>query len=349
MKNFIDKYFNNDEYFFISFINHSDNRDIQNYLHNKESFNKFYEKFLYKNKKQSMYFTFNTFKKDSKQKIKLNVEKLKSIIFDFDDVENSKKDLEILMKCFPNYFYILNTSDLKYQICYKFENDASIDFDEFEKIHFTLSNYFKSDKNICSIEKLSRFPKSINKKNDFETKMFYNKNKNTTELIEFINFINENNIELLEKPSKNKNTELKEINSLESSSSKLSKSNVSSFAKNSLTLQIDQLLSQFYDQSNFDAESILSINQAIHSTGNTTVSLATGNLNLTNSSIDVIRNVVNQSQGLFELNVDNPSMTVAGKSSLSNFIENIMQFNNGDYESMLQSIALYQSNINNDN
>mgnify|MGYP000944330502 FL=1 len=110
-----------------------------------------------------------------------------------------------------------------------------------------------------------------------------------------------------------------------------------------------QLLSQFYDQSNFDAESILSINQAIHSTGNTTVSLATGNLNLTNSSIDVIRNVVNQSQGLFELNVDNPSMTVAGKSSLSNFIENIMQFNNGDYESMLQSIALYQSNINNDN
>ena len=41
--------------------------------------------------------------------------------------------------------------------------------------------------------------------------MFYNKNKNTTELIEFINFINENNIELLEKPSKNKNTELKEI------------------------------------------------------------------------------------------------------------------------------------------
>lgn len=211
MKNFIDKYFNNDEYFFISFINHSDNRDIQNYLHNKESFNKFYEKFLYKNKKQSMYFTFNTFKKDSKQKIKLNVEKLKSIIFDFDDVENSKKDLEILMKCFPNYFYILNTSNLKYQICYKFENDASIDFDEFEKIHFTLSNYFKSDKNICSIEKLSRFPKSINKKNDFETKMFYNKNKNTTELIEFINFINENNIELLEKPSKNKNTELKEI------------------------------------------------------------------------------------------------------------------------------------------
>ena len=43
--------------------------------------------------------------------------------------------------------------------------------------------------------------------------MFYNKNKNTTELIEFINFINENNIELLEKPSKQKNlnTELKEV------------------------------------------------------------------------------------------------------------------------------------------
>ncbi|MEO8239900.1 MAG: hypothetical protein ABI576_17480 [Flavobacterium sp.] len=143
-------------------------------------------------------------------------------------------------------------------------------------------------------------------------------------------------------------SELKEINSVEGPTSKLSKSNVSSFAKNSLTLQIDQLLSQFYDQSTFDSESILSINQAIHPIGNTTVSLVAGNLNLTNSSIDAIRNAVNQSQGLFELNVDNPSMTAAGKASLSNFIENIMEFNNGDYQSMLQSIALYQSNISTD-
>jgi hypothetical protein len=144
-------------------------------------------------------------------------------------------------------------------------------------------------------------------------------------------------------------SELKEINSLEGSNSKLSKSNVSSFAKNSLTLQIDQLLSQFYDQSNFDSESIILINQAIHPNGSTTVSLVTGNLNLTNSSITEIRNAVSQSQGLFELNVDNPSMTSAGKASLSNFIESTMQFNNGDYESMLQSIALYQSNISTDN
>ena len=70
-------------------------------------------------------------------KIDLNVEKLKSIIFDFDDVENSKKDLKILMKCFPNYFYILETSKQKYQICYKFENKTNIEFEEFEKINFT--------------------------------------------------------------------------------------------------------------------------------------------------------------------------------------------------------------------
>lgn len=212
MKNFIDKYFKNDEYFFISFINHSDNRDIQNYLHNKESFNKFYEKFLYKNKKQSMYFTFNTFKKDSKQKIKTNVKKIKSIFFDFDS-ETSKTDLKKLCEVFPNFFYILQTSENKYQICYKFNNEIEKEFEEFEKIHYTLSSYFSSDLNVCSVEKLFRFPKSINKKNDFETKMFYNKNKNNTEFIEFINFINENNIELLEKPSKQKkeNQELKEI------------------------------------------------------------------------------------------------------------------------------------------
>ncbi|UPZ16236.1 hypothetical protein [Flavobacterium humidisoli] len=144
-------------------------------------------------------------------------------------------------------------------------------------------------------------------------------------------------------------SELKEINSFEGSNSKLSKSNVSSFAKNSLNLEIDQLLSQFYDQSNFDAESIIFINQAIHPNGNTTVTLVTSNLNLTNSSIDEIRNAVGQSQGLFELNVENPSMTLAGKASLSDFIESTMQFNNVDYESMLDSIALYQSNISTDN
>ena len=48
MKNFIDKYFNNEEYFFISFINHQDNRDVQNYLHNKESFLNFMKNFYSK-------------------------------------------------------------------------------------------------------------------------------------------------------------------------------------------------------------------------------------------------------------------------------------------------------------
>jgi hypothetical protein len=145
-------------------------------------------------------------------------------------------------------------------------------------------------------------------------------------------------------------SELGKINSLKVSSSKLGKSEVFNLDNNSLTLQIDQLLSQFYDQSNFDAESIILINQAIHPNGNTTVSLATGNLlNLTNSSIAQIRNVVTQSQNLFELNVDNPSMTSAGKASLSNFIKNMMQFNNDDYQSVLQSITDYQSTVSSDN
>lgn len=207
MINFIEKYFNKTDYFFITFINHKDNRDIQNYIHNIESFKKFYEKFLFKNKKQSMYFTFNSFK-NCKSKTKENVSKIKSIIFDFDS-ETSKTDLKKLCEVFPNYFYILQTSENKYQICYKFENEIE-EFEEFEKVVYTLSKHFNSDLNVCSIEKLFRFPKSINRKNDFETKIFYNKDKKT-EFIEFKNFINENNIELLEKPSKNKNTELKEI------------------------------------------------------------------------------------------------------------------------------------------
>ena len=224
MKEFINKYFKDEENFYISFINHTDNRDIQNFLHNKTSFNKFYEKFLYKNKKQSMYFTFNSFKEDSKQKIKTNVNSLKSIIFDFDDVEHSEEDLKKLINVFPNYFYILNTSPKKYQICYKFDTPSKFDFDEFEKILYTLSNHFKSDKNICSIEKLSRFPKSFNRKNDFETKLFYNQsNENTTELKQFIDFINENNIEIIEKPSKHKHLQEKNIKTVKNSVKTLNK------------------------------------------------------------------------------------------------------------------------------
>lgn len=142
-------------------------------------------------------------------------------------------------------------------------------------------------------------------------------------------------------------SESKRIDLLKPSSSKPNLLNPSTAEPDSLNIQIDTLLAQFYDQSNFDSASIISINQAIHPDGNTTVVLVTGNINLSNSSIDQIRNVVNQSQ--LELSVQNSSMTLTAKNSLSTFIENIMQFNDGDYQSILKYIELYQSIVNANN
>lgn len=140
-------------------------------------------------------------------------------------------------------------------------------------------------------------------------------------------------------------SELEQINSLQATSSKPDKVIAARLDASSANLQIDNLLEQFYDQSNFDSASILAVNQTIHPSGSTTVLLLTANLNLTNSSIGEIRNVVSQSQGILELNVENSSMTLAAKASLSNFIENIMQFNDDDYESILQWVALYESAV----
>lgn len=109
--------------------------------------------------------------------------------------------------------------------------------------------------------------------------------------------------------------------------------------------EIDSILLIFYKESNFDAESIVSVNEAIQSTGNIPATLVSGNLNVTNSSINEIREVITKSKGTFELSVENSLMSLAAKISLESFLENVMEFNNSDYDSMISSIELYESTI----
>ncbi|MDX6187837.1 hypothetical protein SGQ83_00605 [Flavobacterium sp. Fl-318] len=109
--------------------------------------------------------------------------------------------------------------------------------------------------------------------------------------------------------------------------------------------EVDDLLSVFYDESNFDATSIVTVNQAIQSTGITQLTLVSGDLNITNSSIDEIREVISESKGTFELSIENLSMSLPAKTSLQNFIENVMQFSNGNYNSMIISIEQYESTV----
>ena len=49
--------------------------------------------------------------------------------------------------------------------------ENSVDLLNWEKVNKTLAYYFNSDINVCSMEKVFRFPYFINRKNDFQTKL----------------------------------------------------------------------------------------------------------------------------------------------------------------------------------
>lgn len=176
--NFINSYFNSNEYFFITMINHQTNKTT-NYHHNIYSFEQNLSKILYANNQNSIYFTINSFKDEENSflnkykypaKVKGNVSMLKALVFDFDDPTTSKLNVANLiktLKILPTY--TLKTSPGKFQICFMLEN--SVNLLEWEKVNKTLAYYFDSDINVCSAEKLFRLPYFINKKNDYETNL----------------------------------------------------------------------------------------------------------------------------------------------------------------------------------
>lgn len=184
---FLENYFTPDEYFFITTINHSTNK-TNNFYHNTNTFKRFINSIKSKNINDSIYFTLNAFKSHSDSvlnqfkapsKIKENVSHIKSLIFDFDNPTTSKANLVNLVKSLnivPSY--VLQTSENKFQVCFKL-NNTNIDFKEYELINKTLAKFFDSDPNVCSIEKIFRFPYFTNKKNDYETN-FKNQNFNNS-------------------------------------------------------------------------------------------------------------------------------------------------------------------------
>lgn len=194
---FISWYFNANEHFYISIIDNKTSK-TQNYIHNVESFKNNYKKILYNNKTKSLYFTYNTFNTEYGKRI-VNVTSIKSMLFDFDEVETSTQDLKKLLSIFPNPSYILQSSPNKYQVCYRL-NSMDVSFKDFSIIHKVLSNHFNSDINVCSVEKLFRLPFSINRKNDFQT-VLQEFNGNTTlfnDFKEYFKTIVEDNSELRE-------------------------------------------------------------------------------------------------------------------------------------------------------
>ena len=184
---FLENYFTPDEYFFITTINHTTNK-TNNFYHNTNTFKRFINTIKQKNLSDSIYFTLNAFKSHSNSvlnqfkapsKTKDNISHINALIFDFDNPMTSKDNLVNLVKSLniaPTY--VLQTSKNKFQMCFKL-NYKNIDFKEYELINKTLAKYFDSDSNVCSIEKVFRFPYFTNKKNDYETN-FKNQNFNNS-------------------------------------------------------------------------------------------------------------------------------------------------------------------------
>jgi hypothetical protein len=178
IKDFIEYYYEADESFFISSIHHKPTK-CKNFINTRESLEKRYELLNYYNQEDSLYFTYNSFKSDSKSKSIVNVLNIKALLFDFDEPDTSKADLEKLLQYLPEPSYILETSKNKFQVCYKLVNAItdSEKFEEFKIIHKVLTKFFNSDKNVCSIEKLFRLPFTTNRKNDFKCEIvLFNKN-----------------------------------------------------------------------------------------------------------------------------------------------------------------------------
>lgn len=176
--NFINSYFDSKDHFFITMINHQTNKTT-NYHHNIYSFQRNLSRILYANNQNSIYFTINSFKNEENSflnkykypaKVKGNVSKVKALVFDFDDPTTSISNVVNLIKTLnviPTY--TLQTSLRKFQICFML--NESVNSLNWEKVNKTLAYYFNSDINVCSVEKVFRFPYFINRKNDFETKL----------------------------------------------------------------------------------------------------------------------------------------------------------------------------------
>ena len=187
IKEFVNWYYCDEDYFFITLIDNKTG-STRNYYHNKKSFFENFKQIVYSNTElqRSIYFSINSFKSedncevndyDQPRKTKLNVKQIKSIVFDFDEPDSSVHDCSKLIKSLgiiPSY--ILETSPKKFQVCYKL-NENDIDFKEYELINKTLAKKFRADINVCSVEKVFRLPYFINHKNSFQCKLLKSNNE----------------------------------------------------------------------------------------------------------------------------------------------------------------------------
>ncbi len=229
MIDFINEYYSATEYFYIFMINRVETytnkkgKEVpktREYLHNKKTFNDYYEKFVKMNKSYNwdFYMSVNTFKEDCSNRWNINVDSYKSLFFDIDynGKEISKRIIKELGK--PTYF--IKTSQEKYQLIYELETPLKGTYEDYKGyglILEKLTKYFKSD-NTHDLARVGRLSGSINNKkgNGFNT--FFKKFKYKYTIEHFEKYIAGNNIELPQptkvvrqrkKKKENKETDIK--------------------------------------------------------------------------------------------------------------------------------------------
>ena len=178
------------------------------------------------------------------------------MIFDFDDTNVSNERKDYLIKSLGiEPTYVLETSPNKFQVCYKLF-ESNIAKDKFEIVAKAFATHFESDVNVCSIEKLFRMPFSINKKNDFETKLLSCNFNNVYNLKDtFLNYIaNNENIKNIFFQISHKNKEQKLVVEQQQEVSK-NKKNVNPILDMPLCLDNGLVgkYGYFLKQSNYDA------------------------------------------------------------------------------------------------
>ncbi|MDF1876031.1 hypothetical protein JHD48_09810 [Sulfurimonas sp. SAG-AH-194-I05] len=211
MNNFINNYFNNEEYFYIFLLNRIETeinfkgkvvKKTREYKHNLKSFNEWYQKFqtMNKNHNWDIYFSINPFKTDSKNRYEINVSEYKSLFFDIDeDGENTAKKI---ISTLGSSTYTIRTSKEKYQLIYQLETPFKGNFEElkeYKEVLKILTYHFKTD-HTFDLSRVGRVPELINNKNDWNIKY---KNNNILYNIEhFKKYIIDNDIKIPAKTPK---------------------------------------------------------------------------------------------------------------------------------------------------
>lgn len=182
-----------DDTFFVFLLNINTGEN-KTFKHTIESFEK-YESTIekYNDEGYNVYYTVNSFYKDSKVRRKDTVETIKSIWFDVDTPDTAEEIYNKITKRFGKPTYRIRTSKGKFQILYKLKKPLkATERNKFivESTMKLLAQYFETDMATTGIQQIFRLPGYKNMKYNNMNSYVERKTNNEFDLLPFIKFAN---------------------------------------------------------------------------------------------------------------------------------------------------------------